>query len=249
MRKPIIAGNWKMNTTVQDGIELALSIVDFCKNTADVDIVICPPFTHLASIFEIINNTNINLGAQNMYWEDNGAYTGEISSEMLKSVGCSHVIIGHSERREMFRESNENVNKKVLAALDEGLIPILAVGETLAERESNKTEEKIKNQIETALVNVDSLENIIVAYEPIWAIGTGRTASPEQANEVIGFIRSTLGSLFSDEQAKKTRIIYGGSANSKNIDSLMAESDIDGALVGGASLEAESFSRMINFRA
>lgn len=262
-RRPLIAGNWKMNTDPVEGLKLAEALTDSVKD-AEVEVVICPPFTHLTTIQEVIYDSNIKLGAQNMFWEENGAFTGEISPLMLKAIGCQYVIIGHSERRQLFGETDKNVNKKVLAAINHQLNPIIAVGETLEEREQNKTEEKIKNQIIGALEEVKDLEiqmsgdtpasrgisrsSIIFAYEPIWAIGTGKTATPEQANDIIRFIRALLGSLYSPEKAKETRILYGGSVTPDNIDSLMAEPNIDGALVGGASLKADSFARIVNFK-
>ena len=206
----------------------------------------CPPFTHITTVKDIIADTGIDIGAQNMFYEESGAFTGEISAEMLTSIGCKYVIIGHSERREIFEETDEDVNKKLLAALKAGLIPIVAVGETLEEREQNKTEEKIKNQIVKALKNVDSLRSIVFAYEPIWAIGTGKTATPEQANDVIRYIRALLGSLYSPADAKETRILYGGSVNPGNAVTLMGEPDIDGALVGGACLKCEHFAQIIS---
>ncbi len=235
-----------MNTEPVEGVKLANALLPLVENTK-TEIVLCPPFTHLTSIQEVVYDTNISLGAQNMYWENSGAFTGEISPLMLKGSGCAYVIIGHSERREIFNETNQDVNKKVHAALDNDLTAIMAVGETLEEREQNKTEDKIKNQITEGLKNVNSLENIVFAYEPIWAIGTGKTATPQQANDVIRFIRAILGSLYSPDEAAKTRILYGGSVTPDNIDSLMAEPDIDGALVGGASLKADSFARIVNF--
>lgn len=235
-----------MNTNLKEGLELAGELSTQSTNT-NVEVVICPPFTHLVAISQVIDGTDIALGAQNMYWEESGAFTGEISPTMLMSVGCSYIIIGHSERRQLFGETDEAVNKKVQSALSHELKPIIAVGETLEEREQNKTQQKITNQINAALKSIASLENIVFAYEPIWAIGTGKTATPEQANDVIRHIRALIGSLYSPDQAKETRILYGGSVTAENIDSLMAEPDIDGALVGGASLKADSFARIVNF--
>ncbi|KKM93839.1 hypothetical protein LCGC14_1204340 [marine sediment metagenome] len=244
-RRPLIAGNWKMNTTIDQGLALAKDIVKTITPTK-ADVVLCPPFTHITEVGKIVADTDIEVGAQNMFYEESGAYTGEISAEMLISIGCNYVIIGHSERREIFKETNEDVNKKLHAALKAGLKPIVAVGETLEEREQNKTEDKIKDQATKALVGIESLENIVFAYEPIWAIGTGKTATPEQANDVNRYIRAILGSLYSPDQAKYTRIIYGGSVNPENADILMNEPDIDGALVGGACLKCEHFAQIIN---
>ena len=246
-RRAMIAGNWKMNTDPVEGVRLAEAIVNSVTD-AEAEVVVCPPFTHLTSVQEVIYGSNVALGAQNMHFEDGGAFTGEVSPLMLKSIGCEYVIIGHSERREIFGETNEGVNKKVHATLTHGLKPIIAVGETLEEREQGKMEEKIKTQVTSALENVDSLERLVFAYEPIWAIGTGKTATPTQANDALRYIRAILGSLYSPEAAKEVRILYGGSVTPENIDSLMAESDIDGALVGGASLKADSFARIVNFQ-
>jgi len=246
-RTPMIAGNWKMNTDPVEGVRLAEDIVNSVGD-AEAEVVVCPPFTHLTSVQEVVYGSNVALGAQNMYFEDSGAFTGEVSPTMLKSIGCTYVIIGHSERREIFGETNEGVNKKVHAALTHSLKPIIAVGETLEEREQGKMEEKIKTQVTSALEDIKSLESLVFAYEPIWAIGTGKTATPEQANDVIRYIRANLGSLYDPDQAKETRILYGGSVTPDNIDSLMAKSDIDGALVGGASLKADSFARIVKFQ-
>ena len=247
MRKPFIAGNWKMHTTISDAINLANSIkrelVDFNK----VDILLCPPFTALSSVYEVIMDTNIKLGAQNIAWEKEGAYTGEISSIMLKDCGCKFAIIGHSERRKYFGESDETVNKRIKAALSGGLTPIVCVGETLEERESDLTIKVITRQLEGGLGNLseDEAKKIVIAYEPVWAIGTGKTATPHQAEEIHKFIRGWASDKISSECAQILRILYGGSVKPANIRDLMNEEDIDGGLVGGASLKVESFVEIV----
>lgn len=236
-----------MNTDPVEGLKLAEALIGSVKD-AEAEVVICPPFTHLTTIQEVIYDTNINLGSQNMYYEESGAFTGEISPLMLKAIGCKYVIVGHSERRQVFQETDKDVNKKAHSAINHELIPIIAVGETLEEREQNKTEDKIKTQVTAALEGVKELKNLVFAYEPIWAIGTGKNATPEQANDIIRFIRALLGSLYSPENAKETRILYGGSVTPENVDLLMTEPDIDGALVGGASLKADSFARIVQYK-
>ncbi|MBL7155858.1 MAG: triose-phosphate isomerase [Candidatus Omnitrophica bacterium] len=243
MRRPIIAGNWKMNKTVEESITLSNGIKRDLFNVENVEIVLCPPFTSLTEVRDVILDTNITLGAQNMHWEKKGAFTGEISPGMLKAAGCKYVIIGHSERRAYFGETNETVNKKVKSALAEGLLPIMCVGETLKEREKNLTLNVISEHVEKGLMGVDEKEvlKITIAYEPVWAIGTGKTATPAQAQEVHLFIRELLAKKYGRGTSEIIRIQYGGSVTPENIESLIKEKDIDGALVGGASLKEESF--------
>ncbi|WP_027364946.1 triose-phosphate isomerase [Desulfotruncus alcoholivorax] len=247
MRKPIIAGNWKMYKTVGEAVNFVASFKGLVTGVSGVEIVLCPPFTALATVAEQLAGTGIELGAQNMYWESEGAYTGEISPGMLKEAGCKYVILGHSERRQFFGETDETVNKKVFAALEHGLVPIVCVGERLEEREAGRTEEVVRKQLEGSLagLSADRAAGLVVAYEPVWAIGTGRTASNEDAQQVNRFIRETLGRLLGAGFAAATRIQYGGSVKPGNAAGLMAQPDIDGALVGGASLDAESFAGII----
>lgn len=248
--RPLIAGNWKMNTDLNQGVELVLKLRDLVKDGVEADMVVAPPFTAIHHLSHLLAGSRIELGAQDIFWEANGAYTGEISGEMLVSVGCRHVIVGHSERRQIFGETDAQVNKKVLAALRHGLKPIVCVGETLAEREAGGTLTRIGSQVRAALSGLSgtAIRSASVAYEPIWAIGTGKTASPAQAEEVHNHIRELLYELFDAEAVRETRIIYGGSVKGDNIDELMAQPNIDGALVGGASLKAEEFARIARFR-
>jgi triosephosphate isomerase len=249
-RKPVIAGNWKMNMTATQARELAAKLVPLVSGVADREIVLGPPFTSLSAVAEAIKGTNISLAAQNLHWEDKGAFTGEISADMLLDSGCKYVIIGHSERRQFFGETDETVNKKVKQALRKGLLPILCVGETLAEREAGKLSEVISRQVTGGLkdVSTSDMQKIVVAYEPVWAIGTGKTATPDQANEVHALIRGKVKSLYSAEIAEGLRIQYGGSVTPENVSQLMAMPDIDGALVGGASLKPDSFSALVKFK-
>ncbi|GAK52666.1 triosephosphate isomerase [Candidatus Moduliflexus flocculans] len=249
MRTPIIAGNWKMFTVVEEAKALVLALKDLVKDVTNVEVVVCPPFISLLAVKDVLAGSRIGLGAQNVYWEKNGAFTGEISAPMLKSVGCTYVIIGHSERRTYFGETDETVNKRVFAALSEGLKPIVCVGETLEERESGQTFDVIKRQIVGGLANlsVEQMASVVIAYEPVWAIGTGKTATPAQAQEVHAFIRKLLNDIFGQTTAEATRIQYGGSVKPDNATELMSQPDIDGALVGGASLKADSFEKIIKF--
>ncbi len=249
-RKPIIAGNWKMNKSSAEARDLASKLIPLVAGVKDREIVLGPPFTALASVAETIKSSNIALSAQNMHWEDKGAFTGEISAEMLLDLRCKYVIIGHSERRQYFGETDETVNKKVKQALKKGLLPIMCVGETLAEREAGKLNEIIGRQVKGGLKDIvsDDMKKVVIAYEPVWAIGTGKTATPEQANEVHALIRQTVKSLYSADLAEGLRIQYGGSVTPENVSSLMAKPDIDGALVGGASLKPESFAALVNFK-
>lgn len=249
-RKPVIAGNWKMHTLPSEGAQLAAELAALLKDVDDVEIVIAPPFTHLLSIGERLKMSPVKLASQNLNDNDYGAFTGEVSSPMLKEVGCEYVIIGHSERRQYFGETDESVNKKIHAAIGHKLVPILCVGESLDEREAGNALHVILGQLEGALkgLSKELAMTIIIAYEPVWAIGTGKTASDEQAQEVHSFIRGTLSRVFDDELGAKVRILYGGSVKPENIDGLMGQPDIDGALVGGASLKAESFERIVKFK-
>lgn len=246
-RKPIIAGNWKLNKTIKEAIELVTLLKRQVGDIQNVEVVVCPPYTALSSVAEILVDSEIKLGAQDVYWEEKGAFTGEVSSTMLKDAGAQYVIIGHSERRQFFHETDETVNKKTKAALKSGLTPIVCVGESLAERESDKTFKVIETQLKGSLANLSAQEMkaLVIAYEPVWAIGTGKVATPGQAEEVHGFIRKELWKTFGQEAAEGTRILYGGSVKADNAASLMQEPDIDGALVGGASLEAAGFSEIV----
>lgn len=249
-RRPIIAGNWKMNCTVQEAVQLVNILKRELFDEEKTEMVVCPPFTALGTVAEIIEDSPIELGAQDMFWENKGAYTGEVSGDMLRDLGCKYVIIGHSERRRYFNETNEAVNKKVKSALSIGLNPIVCVGETKEEREKRITEKIVESHIMEGLkdINGDDILNCVIAYEPVWAIGTGINATPEQAEEVHSFIRNKLlTEKYSDSIASKVRIQYGGSVTPENIKSLMAEADIDGALVGGASLKAEGFIKIVRY--
>ncbi|NLZ43910.1 MAG: triose-phosphate isomerase [Clostridia bacterium] len=247
MRRPLIAGNWKMFKTTAEARALVNGLMERLAGNTGVDVAFCPPFTALATVAELVAGTPFQLGAQNLFWEDEGAYTGEISGKMLKDLGCRYVIIGHSERRQYFGETDEQVNKKVKAAFKHGLEPILCVGESLAQREAGETEELVKSQVEKALAGIpaEDAQRIVIAYEPIWAIGTGRSSSGADAGRVAGLIRQTLAVLYSREVAEKIRILYGGSVKPGNIKEFMDEPEIDGALVGGASLEIESFKGIV----
>lgn len=247
MRKPIIAGNWKMNKTIAEALEFVNEVKDKVQNDK-VEAVICAPFTLLKDLKEATKGTNIKIGAQNMHYEESGAFTGEISPAMLKELNIDYVVIGHSERREYFNETDETVNKKVLKALEVGIDPILCCGETLEERESGKTKEVCKVQVEKALENVkkEDLSKVVIAYEPIWAIGTGKTATSEDANDVIKYIREVVANLYG-ELANEVRIQYGGSVKPQNVAEIMSQSDIDGALVGGASLASSDYTQLVNY--
>ena len=252
-RKPIIAGNWKENLTHTDAIALVRTLSYELKEPdyERVDVVVCPPFTALRSVQLVLEDEYIPiaLGAQNLHWEDDGAYTGEISGAFLNALHCQFVIIGHSERRKYFGETDETVNKRVVAAFRNKLTPIVCVGETDEEREGGATESVLERQVREGLAGFSNQEigSLVVAYEPVWAIGTGKAATPEDANDTIGFIRKTLASMTSDDVAGRIRIQYGGSVSAGNIAQLMAQPEIDGALVGGASLEAKSFAMIVKF--
>jgi len=247
MRRTIIAGNWKMNKTSFEAIELVTLLKREMSDVSDVEIVVCPPFTALTDVRDVINESNIALGAQNLYWEDSGAFTGEIAAPMLKEIGVQFVIIGHSERRQFFGETNQTVNKRIKAALKWGLTPIVCVGENLGERQKNITFDVIQKQCEESLAGFkkEEVEKFVIAYEPVWAIGTGVNATPQQAQEVHQFIRGLLSKLHGEQLASGIRIQYGGSVKADNIAELIRQPDIDGALVGGASLQPESFVKIV----
>jgi len=246
-RKLIIAGNWKMNKTVAEALDLVGGIRRECRDVKEVDIVVCPPFTALSEVSKAVLNTNVRLGAQNMCENNYGAFTGEIAAGMLKEFSVRYVILGHSERRQYQKESDELVNKKALAAHAASLKPIVCVGETLAERDSGQTEKVLQTQVRGSLANLlkAQMEETILAYEPVWAIGTGKTATAGQAQEAQAYIRGLLAKLFDDATARKVRIQYGGSVKASNARELMSQPDVDGALVGGASLEDRSFADII----
>ena len=246
-RKVIIAGNWKMNKNASEGRALVEAIKAETANMNDVEIVVCPPFTTLGAVVEAAAGSNIGVGAQNIHWAESGAFTGEISADMLKTSGVKYVIIGHSERRQYFGETDETVNKRLAAALAAGLIPIVCIGELLEEREAGKTEEVLSTQIRGGLANVSAEDaaKIVIAYEPVWAIGTGKTATPEMAQAAHAFIRAELAAMFGTETAEAMRIQYGGSMKPANARELVAQKDIDGGLIGGAALDAESFLSLI----
>jgi len=247
MRKKVIAGNWKMNMDLHQSQKLVSEIISGLGKDNKTEVIVCPPFTSLGEVSSLLKGTQVKLGAQNMYYEEGGAYTAEISADMLKSVGCEYIILGHSERRVIFSESDELINKKVKTALSKGLKPIFCIGELLEQRESGETIKVISAQIEKGLegITAEQMKNIIIAYEPVWAIGTGKTATPEQAQEVHLFIRELTAKKFSSSVAEKIIIQYGGSVKPDNSGELLSQKDIDGALVGGACLKADSFLSII----
>ena len=246
IRKKIVAGNWKMNKTVPEAVELASAVKRELADLREVDVVLCPPFTALPAVGEAIANTLVKLGAQNMHWEPNGAFTGEISTGMLRDLYCHYVILGHSERRALFGETDASVNRKVKAALAATLIPIVCVGETLQQREAGLTRDVVKLQVQQSLAGLgEQLKGVIVAYEPVWAIGTGRNATPQQAQEVHQLIRMVLAGMADGEIASGVRIQYGGSVKPANAAELFSQPDIDGGLIGGASLDARSFVEIV----
>lgn len=249
MRQPVIAGNWKLYNTSEKALAMINDLIPLVKDAQRIEIIIAPVFTVLCLAQKAIRGTNIKLAGQDCFWEEEGAFTGEISSTMLTDVGCSHVIIGHSERRQYFAETDGTVNKKSKAAVNAGLTVLLCIGETLQEREKDQTFAVLKRQLHEGLKDLSSadLDKIIIAYEPVWAIGTGKTATDAQAQEAHQFIRGVVKELYGDNTAEKIRILYGGSVKPENIKGLMAQKDIDGALVGGASLKADSFSGIINY--
>jgi triosephosphate isomerase len=247
MRKKVIAGNWKMNNDINESQYLVSGIINGLGNDDKCDVIVCPPFTSLNDVNSLIKETQIKLGAQNMYYEESGAYTGEISASMLKSVGCEYVILGHSERRTIFNETDETINKKIKKAVKSGLKVIFCIGETLSQRENGTTNDVVRLQLIKGLQNVyeQDFKNVIIAYEPVWAIGTGKTATPEQAQEVHSFIRNLIEENYSRESAEEIIIQYGGSVKPDNAAKLLSQTDIDGALVGGACLKADSLLSII----
>lgn len=247
MRKPVIVGNWKMNLGPKEAKSL-LEEVKALDLDDSVEHGFCVPAIDLLVAKEVLEGTNIKFGAENMYFEESGAFTGEISPTMLTEIGADYVILGHSERRQYFKEDNELINKKVLSALDHDLTPILCVGETLEERESNKAEEVVKEEVIKGLEGVKEADKVIIAYEPIWAIGTGKTASSEDADSMCGYIRSLIAELYNKDTAEKIRIQYGGSMKPANVKELLAKENIDGGLIGGASLKAADFEQLVNFK-
>lgn len=251
-RKPLIAGNWKMNLDLDEAVSLVNAIADSISDLPEVDVLVAPPFTAISVVKQAIGNSKILLGAQNMHWEMSGAFTGEISGRMLQEIGCTHIILGHSERRMLFGETSEVIDLKVKLAVALGLVPILCIGETLEQREAGQTFEVIEDQLVASLKNFrvdkDLPPSTVLAYEPVWAIGTGLTATPEQAQEVHHFIRKWIENNFDSKLAQQVRILYGGSVKPDNVKELMSEADIDGALVGGASLKSDSFVQLIRFQ-
>ena len=247
MRIPFIAGNWKMNKSVQEAVFFVKELRSAIKDVTDVEIVVAPPFAAVHAVAEAARNTNIGVAAQNLYWEVSGAFTGEVSGPMIKEAGAEYVIVGHSERRQLFGESDATVNKKVLAAITSGLTPIVCVGETLEQRDKGNVEKILSIQLRGSLKDLDEkqLQETVIAYEPVWAIGTGRNATPQQAQEAHAFIRHTLGEMSDETTADRIRIQYGGSVKPENAHDLMTQADIDGALVGGASLDPRSFAQIV----
>jgi len=248
-RKSFVAGNWKMNTDSHSGVKLAEDVVSGCEDTAGskVDVAVCPPFVYLQQVANTLSSSRVALGAQDVYFEQKGAFTGEISAAMLKDVGCTYVICGHSERRHVIGETDELINKKVHAAILGGLLPILCVGELLEERKANKTTEVVTRQLKKGLAGIspEKMLAVTIAYEPVWAIGTGLTATPQQAQEVHALIRGLLAQMYNKKIASETRVQYGGSAKPDNAGELMGQEDVDGLLVGGASLKAEDFVAIV----
>ena len=249
-RIPLIAGNWKMHTSLAEARDLAGAVVLACKGLTDREVMIAPPFTALAAVAEVVRGSQVRLAGQNVCWAEQGAFTGEIAPGMLRELGCSMAIIGHSERRQIFGESDALINQRVVGAMRFGITPLLCFGETLAEREAGQTMAVLARQVRAGLagVAVAGPANLVLAYEPVWAIGTGKTASEEQAQEAHAFVRNLLLEMYEKSIAHQMRILYGGSVNSGNVDALLHQPDIDGALVGGASLKADSFERIIRFR-
>ena len=246
MRKPIIAGNWKMHLSLQEAGTLIAQLKSSCQTDA-VEVVVCPPFTALSAVGQLLKGSRIGLGAQDLYWEPQGAFTGEVSAPMLVDVGCRYVIIGHSERRQYFGETNETIQRKVRAALSQSLVPIVCIGETLAQRDAHQTFDVLKSQLDGGIgaLSAEEVKRIILAYEPVWAIGTGRNATPEQAQDAHAFIRQWAAKRFGQDVADMLRIQYGGSVNAANAASLLQQPDVDGALVGGASLKGDAFGAIV----
>jgi triosephosphate isomerase len=249
MRKPLIAGNWKMHKTLGEAIEYVLAFREAVDDVVAVDVLLCVPAPLCSPLAKLLKESNVQLGAQNLYWEEKGAFTGEVSGPMLESVGCNYVIVGHSERRHIFGETDEDVNRKLRAALAAYLTPIFCIGETLAEREANETADVLTRQVAEGLkgFSADEIAKMVIAYEPVWAIGTGVTATPNQANEAQRVVRELVKAQAGEAVADALRILYGGSVKPDNIVELMREPEIDGALVGGASLSVESFVRIVKY--
>ena len=250
MRTPLMAGNWKLNLTIGESVALAEALKKGIGSVTGREVMVAPVFTALSAVAAVLEGSPLRLGAQDLYWEESGAFTGEVSAPLIRDAGCSYAIVGHSERRQHFGETDESVNRKARAALAAGLIPIICVGETLEERESGRAQEVVGGQVKGALAafSPDDLAASVLAYEPIWAIGTGKTATPAQANEIHGYIRGLLSEGFGDIVSDRVRILYGGSVKPENVDELMREQHLDGALVGGASLKADSFARIVRFQ-
>ena len=248
MRKPIIAGNWKMNNTMAETSALLTALIPMVAD-ASAEVVVCVPYTSIATAYGLIKDTNIKLGAENVHWAEKGAFTGEISVKMLKELNVEYVIVGHSERRQYFNESDDTVNKRAIAALNGGIKPIICVGELLEEREAGDTQQVVERQTIGAFKGIEKgqLDNIVIAYEPVWAIGTGKTATSQDANDTIKVIRDCIASIYDQEAASKIRIQYGGSMNPKNVSELMAMPEIDGGLIGGASLNAADFTAVVKY--
>ena len=249
-RRPLLAGNWKMHTTAQEAQELAFAVVQAAKKVSGRDVMIAPPYTALAAVSTMLSGTGVILGAQNVHWEEQGAFTGEISASMLKDLGCSMAIVGHSERRHVFGETDFMINRRMGGALQLGLIPVFCIGETLKQREAGNTLKVLEGQVRAGLAGIELTDGdkIVLAYEPVWAIGTGKTATESQAQEVHAFIRSLIADIYEKNIAAQIRILYGGSVKPENIDIIMQQDDIDGVLVGGAALEPEMFERIICFQ-
>lgn len=246
-RKPLIAANWKMHKTLGESVAFVEAMIPKVRGLEDRELLVCSSFTSLYALSKILKNTGIYLGAQNMHFADSGAFTGEVSATMLLDVGCDFVILGHSERRHVFSETDEMIQKKVQKALQSGLKVVLCVGELLEERESGRAKEVVRTQLKSALESLETLDSLVIAYEPVWAIGTGHTATPKDAEEMHSFIRSLISELYDSDTAERLLIQYGGSVKPENISQLMGQPNIDGALVGGASLELDSFSRVLHF--
>ena len=249
LRKPLMAGNWKLAKTVEEAVSTVKELKSLVSDVKDKEILVCPVFTSLRSVCDALKGSNVHVGAQDLFWEDKGAFTGEVSAPLIKDTGCTHVIIGHSERRQFFHETNETVGKKTLAALKHGLTPIVCIGELLADREAGRTFAVNEKQIREGLVvlSKEQAARIVIAYEPVWAIGTGKVATPAQAEEVHIYVRKTVASIFGSDVADNMRILYGGSVKPENVAELMGQKNIDGALVGGASLEAASFAKIVKY--
>lgn len=249
MRRPFIAANWKMNKKTAEARTFCEEFLPLLDNINDVDILICPPFTCLHVLKAALQGSEVKLGAQDLFWKDKGAYTGEISASMLVDAGCEYVIVGHSERRQIIGENDAVINRKLKAAMDAGLLPVLCIGETLQERENSMAMEAVKEQLNRDLKDIELSENkLIIAYEPVWAIGTGVNASSDDAQEMIAFIREYLAKMFSESLADSVRVLYGGSVNEENIKVFLSKEEVDGALVGGASLQAESFAKIVRYK-